>query len=142
MTVHDEQAKGQKILEDLYRAKVSEGRTRYSLPRKIDIDYVAGEKHKIDLHPIKVYHGVQLDLPPWDYAKLTSQISYLHSDMWGRDPMNPSSVAEQHYSEVYQREFEDEELRRKYPMLQQFWDRYQSLKILLQTGEAKGNEDG
>ena len=53
MTVHDEQAKGQKILEDLYRAKVSEGRTRYSLPRKIDIDYVAGEKHKIDLHPIK-----------------------------------------------------------------------------------------
>lgn len=133
------QDKGKEILEKDYDAIVEpDGSRRWLSPGRKDPSWVAGEQFydpKKNL-ATTVYNGISIQLPPWHYEKLVGTIGYMHSDIWGRFDRSLSTVEESYRHYLNDKDERETALRKKHPMLQQYWDRYQNLKTLLEDGET------
>ena len=124
------------ILSHRYGATVQTGNHRYRVVTQSGYHY--------DYRGAIEYlttNSVQLDMHPADFSRLVDTLDYLHGDNWDNHGTatgdrfgTPITVHEKFVQHVYQKEFEEQELREKHPLLQDLWNQYKTTLNLLASG--------
>ena len=129
------------ILSKRYKATVQPGKQRYQMAIS---DLGIYSQYHLD-SPVNSIEcltttSVQLDMHPADFSRLVDTLDYLH----GAWPENrtasaqidsaPASVHDKFVQHVYQKQFHEEALREKHPLLQDLWNQYKTTLNLFAGG--------
>lgn len=129
------------ILSNRYSATVQPGSRRYQVAT------YSAYQVPYDSTEYITTKSVQIDMHPADFSRLVDTLDYLHGD--NRDKHGtamddrfgtPITVHEKFIQHVYQKEFKEQELREKHPLLQDLWQQYQMTLNLVTSGQFKDNE--
>ena len=115
------------ILAERYRAKVKVGNYRFS-----SVDH-----RSYMVSPTLEYstvNSIQLDFHPADLNRLIDTLGYIHGAFDADRSYGTSTVHDKFVQHVYQKEFKEQELREKHPLLQDLWNQYKTTLNLLASG--------
>lgn len=130
------------ILSNRYKATVQPGSRRYQVATYSDYRL----NDTLDSIEYITTKSVQIDMHPADFNRLVDTLDYLHGDwppeLWKsqtasaqvNNRFEPVSVHEKFIQHVYQKQFHEEELREKHPLLQDLWNQYKTTLNLLASG--------
>ena len=133
------------ILTQRYGARIQEGQQRWR--ESMQPVYAIGKYDPVDFTYIET-RSVQIDLHPADFDRLVEAVEFLHDDynrhehatnstaLWQSSLLKRSS-ADRYAEHIYKKEWRDEELRKKHPLLQDLWQQYQMTLNLIASGEYK-----
>jgi len=122
-------------MTERYRARVKVGNYRFS-----SVDHKSYMVSPIGVNPTIEYstvNSIQLDFHPADLNRLIDTLEYIHSANSyndGQFSAQPSTVHDKFVQHVYQKEFKEQELREKHPLLQDLWNQYKTTLNLLASG--------
>lgn len=125
------------ILSKRYKATVQPGNQRYQVATYSDYRL----NDSLDSIEYITTKSVQVDMHPADFNRLVDTLDYLHGDNWDKHGTAtgdrfgaPITVHEKFIQHVYQKQFQEEELREKHPLLQDLWNQYKTTLNLLASG--------
>ncbi len=125
------------ILAERYRAKVKVGNYRFSSVGH-NSSYMLGPDGNYRDIEYTTVNSVQVDFHPADLNRLIDTLEYIHGANSYNDGeltiIRPSTVHDKFVQHVYQKEFKEQELREKHPLLQDLWNQYKTTLNLLASG--------
>ena len=110
------------ILAERYRAKVKVGNYRFS--SHSHEPYMS--RPEINYRDIEytTVNSVQVDFHPADLNRLIDTLGYIHGAFDADRSYGTGTVHDKFVQPVYQKEFKEQELREKHPLLQDLWNHF------------------
>ena len=120
------------IMTERYHARVKVGNYRFS-----SVDHRSYMVSPIGVSPTLEYstvNSIQLDFHPADLDRLMDTLGYIHGEFDADRSYGTGTVHDKFVQHVYQKEFREQELREKHPLLQDLWNQYKTTLNLLAGG--------
>jgi len=128
------------ILAERYCAKVKVGNYRFSSVGH-NSSYMLGPDGNYRDIEYTTVNSVQVDFHPADLNRLIDTLGYIHGAFDTDRSYGTGTVHDKFVQHVYQKEFKEQELREKHPLLQDLWNQYKITLNLLASGNNIGSNE-